>query len=65
MTRLRLAVLAAALVAATALVEGRQQTQPSAGQDAQAFRFRTGVDLVNVTATVTDQSGRFVSGLRL
>jgi VWFA-related protein len=26
-------------------------------------RFRTGVDLVNVTATVTDSSGRFVSGL--
>jgi len=27
------------------------------------FRFRTGVELVNVTATVTDRSGRFVSGL--
>lgn len=30
----------------------------------QGFRFRSGVDLVNVTATVTDRSGRFVSGLR-
>ncbi len=28
------------------------------------FRFRTGVELINVNATVTDQSGRFVSGLR-
>jgi VWFA-related protein len=28
------------------------------------FRFRSGVELVNVTATVTDDSGRFVSGLR-
>ena len=28
------------------------------------FRFRTGVELINVTATVTDASGRFVSGLR-
>jgi VWFA-related protein len=33
-------------------------------QEGQAFRFRTGVELVNVTATVTDANGRFVSGLR-
>ena len=33
-----------------------------AAQD--AFRFRSGVELVNVTATVTDDGGRFVSGLR-
>ena len=32
-----------------------------AGQD--KLRFRTGVELINVTATVTDGSGRFVSGL--
>ena len=31
------------------------------GQD--AFKFRTGVELINVTATVTDRSGRFVPGL--
>ena len=31
--------------------------------DGQAFRFRTGVELINVNATVTDQGGRFVSGL--
>ena len=29
----------------------------------ESFRFRSGVELVNVTATVTDDSGRFVSGL--
>jgi VWFA-related protein len=35
------------------------------GQDqAEGFRFRSAVDLVNVTATVTDASGRFVGGLR-
>jgi len=28
------------------------------------FAFRTGVELVNVTVTVTDAQGRFVSGLR-
>jgi VWFA-related protein len=28
------------------------------------FRFRSGVELINVTATVTDDSGRFVSSLQ-
>jgi Ca-activated chloride channel family protein len=43
----------------------------AAGQDQQrqrgeeGFRFRSGVELVNVTATVTDGSGRFVPGLRM
>lgn len=32
--------------------------------DGQRFRFRTGVELVNVTVTVTDRDGRFVPGLR-
>ena len=30
----------------------------------EGFRFRSGVDLINVTATVTDRSGRFVADLR-
>lgn len=30
----------------------------------ESFRFRSGVELINVTATVTDDRGRFVSGLR-
>ena len=34
-----------------------------AGQNQEEFRFRSGVDLVNVTATVIDRNGRFVSGL--
>lgn len=51
-----LSVLAFA-AAAVAAVSGQQQ-------DEQAFRFRTGVELINVTATVTDGSGHFVSGLR-
>ena len=33
-------------------------------QSQDGFRFRSGVELVNVTATVTDDTGRFVSGLR-
>ena len=36
--------------------------EPQSGQD-NGFRFRAGVDLVNVTVTVTDTTGRFVSGL--
>jgi len=48
--------LAAALVAVALVSAEQQQDQP--------FRFRTGVELINVTATVTDSSGRFVSGLR-
>ena len=35
---------------------------PLGGQE--GFRFRSGVDLVNVTATVTDRSQRFVADLR-
>ena len=42
---------------------GRAQ-QPAPQESKKAFRFRTGVELINVTATVTDGSGRFVPGLR-
>src|SRR4051812_13842136 len=53
--------------AALAVVAGGQvpQTQAPArpGADEQGFRFKSGVELINVTATVTDASGRFVSGL--
>ncbi|HUE85518.1 MAG TPA: VWA domain-containing protein [Vicinamibacterales bacterium] len=36
--------------------------RPLAGQE--GFRFKSGVELINVTATITDRSGRFASGLR-
>ena len=56
-----IAVLAGVAVVAAApgdLVQGQQQpTGPG-------FSFRTGVELVNVTVTVTDDQGRFVPGLR-
>ena len=55
------------LLPALSGVEGSAQTQGGQTQggqsDPQSFKFRTGVELVNVTATVTDQSGRFVPGL--
>ena len=41
------------------VVYGQQRDDPDAG----SFRFRTGVELINVTATVTDSRGRFIAGL--
>jgi Ca-activated chloride channel family protein len=53
-------ILAALLVVA---VHGQSQPPSNPSED-QGFRFKSGVELINVTATVTDHSGRFVSGLR-
>jgi Ca-activated chloride channel family protein len=36
---------------------------PLVAQSQEGFSFRSGVELINVTATVTDGDGRFVSGL--
>ena len=48
--------LVALLLAAAAVTLSAAQTQ-------EGFHFRSGVELINVTATVTDGRGRFVSGL--
>jgi Ca-activated chloride channel family protein len=50
---------AAVVIAAVSTLHAQQQ-----GGDQPSFRFRSGVELINVTATVTDASGRFVPGLR-
>jgi VWFA-related protein len=50
-----------ALLAALLAVAG---THPLAEQEQGGFRFKSGVELINVTATVTDRSGRFASNLR-
>src|SRR5256885_10047063 len=52
--RLRFAILA--IVAAAVTVVGAQSQE-------DAFRFKSGVELVNVTATVSDDNGHFVSDL--
>jgi VWFA-related protein len=61
-------IVAVALAVATLapLVSARteQAQDPQRGDNQQSFRFRTAVELINVTATVTDASGRFVSGLQ-
>ena len=56
----RLAILVALAAAAVAVVDA-QSPEPAQGE--QAFKFKSGVDLVNVTATVSDGDGYFVSGL--
>ncbi len=50
------------IVAAGTLVGAGQRQRPE-GTDPPAFRFRTGVELINVTVTVTDTRGRFVPDL--
>jgi Ca-activated chloride channel family protein len=54
-----------AALAGAAVTLGAQQQLPSPPQDdTQSFRFRSAVELINVTATVTDDTGRFVPNLR-
>ena len=60
---LRFTAVVACLAAAVATV-GAQDSRPQQGSENQSFRFRSGVELINVTATVSDPQGRFVSGLR-
>ena len=56
-------ITAAAAVALLVAAAVPSQPQASGQESQEGFRFRTGVELINVTATVTDSSGRFVSGL--
>lgn len=56
-------VIAAVAVSAVLSAQQQQQQQPPP-QQGSGFRFKSGVELINVTATVTDASGRFVPGLR-
>jgi len=61
--RARIATIAAAMAAAVATAVAQQQAPPSK-DDSDSFRFRSAVELINVTTTVTDASGRFVPNLR-
>ena len=55
-------LVALSLATVVPLVLAGQQ-RPEPGPDDPEFVFRTGVEVINVTATVTDARGRFVSGL--
>jgi len=56
----RTVVIAAALCAAIPLAAAAPQERPGGA----GFSFRTAVELINVSATVTDEYGRFVPNLR-
>ena len=60
----RAALLSVAAAALCVVSLHGQQPPARPGGDEQGFRFKSGVELINVTATVSDFSGRFVSGLR-
>ena len=58
-------ILAAGLLVAS--LHGQQpsaQQTPDRGLQTDAFRFKSGVELINVNATVSDANGRFVPGLQ-
>ena len=54
-------LVAGALIAAAVVATPAQQEQQQKPQE--SFRFRSGVELINVTTTVTDEDGRFVPNL--
>ena len=58
---LRLPSIIAVLLAAVATLSAQQSSPQAPNQD--SFRFKSGVELINVTATVSDSNGRFVPGL--
>ncbi len=60
----KLSAALAAILLAVATLRGQQPPTSSADQGGDSFRFKSGVELINVTATVTDASGRFVSDLK-
>src|SRR5262245_15929702 len=57
-------VIAVVLAAAAIGVVSAQDSRRNDSSQPDGFRFRSGVELINVTATVTDQQGRFIAGLR-
>jgi len=59
----KLAAAFAGILLAVATLRG-QQPPASSREQGDSFRFKSGVELINVTATVTDASGRFVPDLR-
>jgi VWFA-related protein len=61
-TRHPLPLLVTLVSVLAATLQGQQPAQSERPSD-DAFRFRSGVELINVTTTVSDASGRFVSGL--
>src|SRR5262245_22947331 len=65
LTTFRLRSLVGSVALAVVLVASLSGQQPATGNGQEPpFRFKSGVDLINVTATVSDRNGRFVPNLR-
>src|SRR5438874_1400603 len=60
----RVSIAFLVLVVAAAALHGQQGSSDRGSPQDSPFRFKSGVELINVTATVADAEGRFVSGLR-
>ena len=62
---MRVSALTAAFALLVVSLHGQPpQTPVRPDADTEGFRFKSGVELINVTATVLDANGRFVPGLR-
>ena len=62
---MRVSAFAGVLALLVVSLHGQQpQTPARPDSETQGFRFKSGVELINVTATVSDVNGRFVPGLR-
>jgi len=63
--RRRLVVVAVlGVLAASAHGQQQQPARPKPAAQGDAFRFKSGIELINVTASVSDASGHFISGLQ-
>jgi len=63
MSRQHVVLIVAGISMIVASLGAQQTPAPKLDGPEPNFRFRSGVELINVTATVSDMSGRFVSGL--
>jgi VWFA-related protein len=61
---MRVSALAVLLSCLIVSLHGQQPQTPARPDAEGGFRFKSGVELINVTATVSDINGRFVPGLR-
>ena len=62
--RTRATLIATFAISTFAALGAQQQSADPPGPTDDRFKFKSRVELVNVTATVSDASGRFVSGLQ-
>jgi Ca-activated chloride channel homolog len=57
-------VIVVAVAAGAVTLSAAPGNMPQERPTGQGFSFHTGVELISVTATVTDENGRFASGLK-